>query len=320
PVEFERNEERTPGAEISEPFETPFKAVLTPEGRVHSLCRLDPDPRRNAELWGCLPEMYWFHRATRLKPAVGAEVLLAHGSETGRGGSAPLPIAVVSPCGKGRVLYFAVRDMWRMRFPSELGPEKLERFYGHAVQYLGLPHLLGESRRVWIAADSREYSSGDTIRLNARILDTSYMPSGRDRYAVEIASADGGTAWRGEILASPPGSGNFRGEIPARAEGDFKLRIVDEEEGETEIRIAAPRIELDDPGMKIELLKEIARRSGGEYFPPERAGELPDAIRKSRKKVEFRIEDPLWDAPIMALAFSLLMGIEWFLRKRSDLC
>jgi hypothetical protein len=207
-----------------------------------------------------------------------------------------------------------------MRFPTELGPEKLERFYGHAVQYLGLSHLLGESRRVRIATDSREYAVGDRIRINARVLDKSYMPSGREKYTVEISATDGGVSWQSEITASPQGSGNFRGETQARAEGEFRIRIMDEEEGEAAFTITEPRIEFDDPGMKADLLKDIARRSGGQYFAPDRARELPDAISRSRKRIEFRLEDPLWDAPIMAVAFCLFMGIEWFIRKRSDLC
>ena len=89
---------------------------------------------------------------------------LVAGAEKGRearGG--PAPLLVTSQVGRGRVLYQAFADLWRMRFPSELGPDALERLHGHVVQYLGLAKLLGRTARVEINTDKEEYAVGDRV-------------------------------------------------------------------------------------------------------------------------------------------------------------
>ncbi len=163
--------------EQNNPMTDPYRVLLTVEGRSHTLTRLDSiatesSEDQNAALWDLVPEMYWYHKAIR--PKLGAAALLVQGF--GKGGPAsrretPTPLLVTSQVGRGHVLYQGFADLWRMRYPAELGPDALERFHGHVVQYLGLPKLMNRTARTEITTDRDEYAAGDHIHVNARVLE-----------------------------------------------------------------------------------------------------------------------------------------------------
>ncbi|MCZ7648035.1 MAG: hypothetical protein M5U26_22710 [Planctomycetota bacterium] len=338
PVDFETNPEVTLDQELHNPILEGYRVILTPEGRTDPLMRLEvggenarDDP---AELWDFMPELYWCHRATR--PKLGARVLLVQGGEgndraVGRDG--PTPLFVSSMVGRGRVLYGAIDELWRMRFPPELGPAALERFYGHAVQHIGLAHCVGGTARIQIDTDQEEYAVGDKVKVTARVLSkATYAPSGAEKLAAVATDLENEANVAPFDLTPVPGQpGNFQGSLQAREQGKFRVTLRDEEEAEDgaykDYAVRVPQIEMDAPDMKKELLDNVAKasRQGGAdsavarmYYPDE-AGELIKELRESQRRLEVRIEDPLWDAPLMALLFTLLMGAEWFIRKRSDL-
>lgn len=336
PVEFERRPEVDAEDERRSPLAEGFRAVLTPEGRTHSLMRLDAGTgteEENAGLWELLPDLYWHHKATRAK--LGATVLLAHGGRRGAGVAVaregPAPLLVTAQVGRGRVLYSAIEELWRMRFPIELGPDALDRFFGHAVQYLGLAHCLGGSPRLELTTDRDEYAAGDRVKVTARILSKeTYEPSAAEHFTALARDLENEARVMPFELSPVAGQpGIFRGELAAAQEGRFRVSLKDEEEQGAygEYRVRTPQVEMDAPEMKEELLEQIAgasRPAGGaeavRFYLPDQAGAIPDALRVAQRRVEYRLEDPLWDAPLTLVLFVLLLGTEWLLRKRGDLC
>ncbi|MCW8129342.1 MAG: hypothetical protein KIS92_03070 [Planctomycetota bacterium] len=334
PVEFDRAPETTAEDEKNSPLTEGFRLVLTPEGKTHSLTRLDAGvggtDEDNAGRWEMMPELFWYHKANRAK--LNASVLLIHGGEAEaaqRGG--PPPILVTAQNGRGRVLYSAIDQFWRMRYPAEMGPEALERFYGHAVQYLGLAHCLGGSPRIEINTDAEEYAVGDKVKVTARILNKdTYDPSTQDHFAALATDlANDANTLPFDLTPEPNQKGIYRGDFIAKEQGSFRIALKDEtEEGAyKDINVRIPQIEMDQPDMKKELLDNIAKASvrgpsenQARCLLSNQAGELIKDLKESQRKLEVRIEDPLWDAPLFVILFTLFMGAEWFIRKRSDLC
>lgn len=335
PVEFERNPAVSVEDERLRPLTEPFRVKLTPAGRTHSLTRLDPEagPQNeagNARLWAMMPEMYWRHKTKRAK--LNAVTLLVYdgpdNAERLRRNEPPEPVLVTARVGKGRVLYSSVRDFFRMRFPAEMGPKALERFQAHAVQYLGLPHLLGENRRVELHTDKPEYVVGDQVHVYARVLDRqSYEPLVTARLEAVSTAKDGRGAERFQLTPAPGEPGHYRGKTKAKSEGDFRITLPEEDEvgAYTDYQVRTPRVEMEEPGMRKELLDKIAtlsnpgNRKARTFFPDE-PDQLVKALRTSEEELKTRFEDPLWDSPLFLLAFVLLFGLEWLIRKRSDLC
>ncbi|MBI3829291.1 MAG: hypothetical protein HY291_07230 [Planctomycetes bacterium] len=334
PVEFDRMPEITADDEKNSPLTEGFRVVLTPEGKTHSLTRLDAGAggtdEDNAGRWEMMPDFYWYHKANRAR--MNATVLLVHAGEGDagqRGG--PAPVFVTAPYGRGRVLYSAVDQFWRMRYPAEMGPEALERFYGHAVQYLGLAHCLGGSPRIEFNSDSEEYAVGDKIKITARILNKdTYDPSTADHYvAIATDQANDANQVPFDLTPEPNQKGMYHGEFTPKDQGAFRITLKDEaEEGAyKDITIRIPQIEMDQPDMKKELLDNVAKasvrtqtESSARCLLSNQAGELLKDLKESQRKLEVRIENPLWDAPLFVILFTLFMGAEWFIRKRSDLC
>ena len=340
PIEYERMPEVTAEDEMQQPLTEPYHLVLSQEGRSHSITRLDAGSSegsedQNAALWETVPEMYWYHKATRAK--LGASVLLSMGgTEKGSAGAqrgGPAPLMVTSQVGRGRVLYQAFADLWRMRYPAELGPDALERFHGHVVQYLGLSKLLGRTARVEINTDREEYSVGDRVKVSARILTKNDLDYSSADHVTAIVTDSENEANQVFLSLTPePGQrGMFRGETNALAVGKFRVTLKDEDDDKglgADFHVIVPQIEMDSPDMKKEVLENIAKSSvhgtlsgdakANMYYPDQAADLLKD-LNQAQRAVEERKENPLWDAPILLILFTMFMGGEWLLRKRSDL-
>lgn len=313
-----------------------FRVVPTAEGVAHPLLRLTEggmdDPDENRALWDLVPRMFWHHKAHRPRP--NATVLLTHGGGRKPVHAAsrerPAPLLVVARVGRGKVLYSAVAELWRMRFPSELGPRALERFHLQAIQYLGLAHCLGRTPRAELNTDREAYALGDRVQVFAYILDPdTYKPSTAERVAADARDlTNDGLLASVELRAVPGQPGRFQGAFRADSEGRYRIALAedDEETAYADILVKTPRAEMDSPEMNRELLENIAKASNrgeaaaeAQMYLPDQAGRIVDDLKRARPLPAVRIEDPLWDAPLMVILFALFLSIEWLVRKRSDL-
>ncbi|MCY3020287.1 MAG: hypothetical protein NTW87_14815 [Planctomycetota bacterium] len=338
PIEFETSPAVTAEDEQQNPITDPFRCVLAPEGRSHSVTRLDMSSaegsdEQNATLWELMPEMYWYHKATR--PKLGATVLLVCGTEKGnvaaqRGG--PSPLLLTAQVGRGRVLYQAFADLWRMRYPAELGPDALERLHGHVIQYLGLAKLLGRTARVEINTDKEEYAVGDRIKITARVLTKKDLDYSTADHVTAVATDIENEANQVSVDLTPePGQrGFFRGETAALTDGKFRITLKEEEDEQAhaDYTVRVPQLEMETPELKRELLDNVAKSSVKSaevrdnkvamYFA-DQAGQVVKDLSQAQREIEEKKENTLWDAPILLVLFTLFMGAEWLIRKRNDL-
>ncbi len=314
PVNIERQPTVT-GRDQMASSAVPYSISLTPEGRNHTITRLDIDPEINAESWEGMPRLYWFYNAISLKP--GATALVNHDSERTRDGQ-PMPIVAVQRFGKGRTMYVGTDELWSWRYKP--GPDAHARFWGQSVQFLAMAHLLGESKRIQLTTDRKSYGVGDKVKITARVLDPSYSPLAAPSVdaKIQVGEVESHKATLNMVPGTP---GMFRGEFVPQGQGMHRLSLPDQDEDmEIDFEVVIPRIEFDNPGMRWDFLEEVARNSGGEARRVDGLMDLAETIDAGRQKALITGEDELWDAPIMAILFVLFFGLEWFTRKRSDLC
>ena len=165
------------------------------------------------------------------------------------------------------------------------------------------------------------------LALQGRIFDQSYRPLDRAQVKVTAWKKDESEGARvaGDLFASGRRDGSYRGELPALAPGEYQYRAevslggqpIGEDEGRflvEEYSLEFERIELNEP-----LLREIARASGGRYFPLAEAGELPEELPLLSREVSGRREVELWNHPLVLAALIVLLAAEWTLRKKNRL-
>ena len=79
------------------------------------------------------------------------------------------------------------------------------------------------------------------------------------------------------------------------------------------------RMEFENPPPDFELLRDVARLSGGRFFTVEEAGELPALLDPAPIVERSAQEMPFVENPLFFLALLGLLGSEWALRRRRGL-
>jgi hypothetical protein len=188
------------------------------------------------------------------------------------------------------------------------------------ISSLSQAHLLGKTNRVLLETDKSEYVIGDRAAITARLLDQDF-----NRRVDESVTAiiERGALGREEVTlaAIKDQPGTYHGEFVPGTAGEYRMTIKDEpEEAERLFTAVAPRIEFDDPGMRTELLSQIANATKGRFATLAQLAELKKDLAAQEQVMEPRREErALWNAPGIILLITLLLGLEWFYRKRWDL-
>ncbi len=311
PVEFDAQPGLTAEGALS--ATATYRLLLTPEGRTSSVTRLLEDPEESLAQWDRLAGLYWFApNITRAKPA--ASVLATHDSEEARSG--PLPLLVAMQYGRGRTMFLGTDETWRWRQTSG---DLFRRFWGQAIQYLSVVRLLGEARRVQLTADHSRYSVGDTVQLSARVLDEAYRPLEAER-VLAVVRSEGLTESAVELRGSAARPGLFYGSFVASQVGQYFVWVEGaEDSGKAFFTVGPPRREFANPSMNQELLQHLTTSTGGKFYQVDELAGLLTDLQGERREVRHPVEDELWDAPVVLVLITLLLCIEWLVRKRSDL-
>ncbi len=296
------------------------RPVVTNEGGRWAALRFAADPGENELKWRESEPLRWIHPVRRAKS--GASVLLAH--PTKRSGDDPMPILAVQRYGRGQVAWIGSDECWRWRFKP--GVAQHRRLWGQLISSLGMAHLLGNASRVQIETDRTEYAVGDRAQLIARVLDSDFNPLGADSVTVNV---ERDLAKEQVVLAARRDQpGIFAGEWMPGATGRHRVVLDLGETGgstaetvaERIVSVVEPQLELDDGGMREDLLQQIAKASGGAFVPLARSAEVAEIITaRQRAGVQKREEVTLWNAPGILVLLVLLLGIEWWYRKRWDM-
>ncbi len=291
----------------------PRKLELSDEGRRHNITLLEAETDRNERVWRDFPPHYWVAEVGGLRPAAQTLVL----SVGTRDGTA-LPAVAFQPYGLGRVLYVGIDSTWQLRY--KVGDRYFVRFWTQAVQFLTLSRLLGQNKRLQIAADRDIYEVGQTASLSVRALDATFQPK-RDEnilIAIEEQSAADQAGKRHEIRAflEPDREGVYSAVFKIPYEGRFAAIVQDgADSARVEFEAKRARMELQDPEADWAAMAQIANRSGGRVVTLDNLDQLLQLLSRNKASFVGRREQPLWDWwPFLAM-FVFVKSLELALRK-----
>ena len=297
----------------------PFQARLTPEGLRHPITALaGGGGTRGDAAWAELPPVPGAN-LTRARP--GATVLLEHPFLTADGKNAPL--VAVWDYGRGRAMTVASDGTWAWAFTAHRGgspTRAYDRFWGNALRWLVRdPDLTtltvtadpssvepGQPVAAVVSARTPDYQAAEGAQVRVELYSVA------DRRVVAVQTGVAGADGLARLEFAPPAPGAYK------LLGSAKRGEQDLGKGEDAVAVRAVGPELSDASVRPRLLEEIARITGGRTYSAA-DGALPDDVPLLDPPVVEvgRAKDrPLWDRWYFLAALVLLLGGEWFLRRR----
>jgi len=250
----------------------------------------------------------------------------------------PMVVFATMAFGKGQVFWSSLDTISRIRRAQR------DRIYGafweQIIRYLATYRLLGGNKRFKIFTDKDEYFVGETATITITALDDKFKPLEDDFLdGVRIEIGDDPTTAQATLLkgeARPESMreegalGTYRLQLPLKTKGLVRVWIdqgstagrggKERAEKRFEVRFRAREDILKVPDHAA--LKEIARATNPEVRDPqvfklnEMAGAVADMQERPRERVLDRRERTQWDKTWVLLLITLVLGLEWLLRKR----
>jgi len=295
---------------------TAYAPVVTEAGRDHPLTQLKADRMANDRAWRALPRVTIPEPFTRAKP--GALVLL-EGMKTPRGSVRPILLAV-HRYGRGLGLAFTASDSWRWQMEVSAADLSHETFWRQMLRYL--VSLADDPVSVRTEADA--YEVGDEVPIRIEVRDELFRPVTSAVVEVDVQTPRGATE---RVRASPSSEseGEYIRVLRVREPGLYRLRAYvrhgDRTLGEVEAHVIAraPDREYRQVEQNVELLKWLARETGGRYHSISDAAALLPELEYSAGEHSVLVTQELWDMPIIFLLLVGLLSLEWALRRRQGL-
>ncbi len=301
-----------------QPTADPFQPLLTPGGLLHPITRLQPNEAANEAEWSSLPPLTGINRTTL---APGAQALLVDPNLTDQSGR-PLPVVAVRDVGRGRSMAVTADSTWRWAFLAAAQgtpPHAYEQFYHHAIRWLVRDP---ELTQVQLDAEKERFSPEEPVTLIVKARESNYGPAAGARVEVRVQSTQpGGPSRAADGVVSADGT--VRVELGSLPAGPYRGSVVVRQDGQEIGRAADAFVvsesgpELLEPAPRPEWLRLIAQATGGEERPAAGAklSRLP-IPQPQALEIGQRESHPLWDRLPVLLALCLVLGSEWFLRRR----
>jgi len=278
--------------------------------------RLAPDAVSNTALWANLRPPHWLATVRALP---GSETLV----EARLGDDpTPVPAAVLRRFGAGRTLLLASDEAWRMRF--HVGDQFQEAYWNQLALWLMEEPFAVSDAYVSLDAGGPVLAAGNPAQIRVRLRDAAGRPkAGIGARALILA---GDTVIAELPLAADDDGGVLRTVSAPLAPGTYAVRVSASGDPHADDALSAPLLVTAlDPGELVDLrldeqrLSSIAATSGGTYHREEDAGTL-DTLLASLS--DGRVEETrtvLWQTWWWFIPISILLGIEWALRRKAGI-
>ena len=322
--------------------------LISDEALNDPILRLADDPISNRAVWAGLDGVFWHYPVRREKPV--ATALMRHSNPRMVNAFGPHVLLATHYVGAGRTAFLGFDSTWRWRRADE---KLFNRFWIQMLRYLVEGKLLGGRARGSIATQKEQFDLGDSVVITARALDERFNPlqlpvlelkaiaaeaarpaSDGEDGTTDVGAAAGAAneaARSTAVSLSPiPGrEGYYQGRFVPSRTGVYKLRLNLPSTGEgasqatveKEIVVAQPDIELRQPAMQRDRLRQLAAEAGGKYVEVDEAAGIAALIPdRSRTPPPIRERPrPLWDNRWVLAALVGFLTVEWILRKKAKL-
>ncbi|MEW6684687.1 MAG: hypothetical protein AB1393_00585 [Candidatus Edwardsbacteria bacterium] len=324
--------EMLPFVSVEGEVEKSFNPEITPQGRLHPIMQVSEDWTENESLFKELPPLLNFSRIRGVKPF--AEVLAVNPSfKTAQG---KMAVIAIGKFGRGKIVALGASSFWRWDFLMSVRLQPLgqgagksnecyKKIFSNTVRWLVLREDL---KGVQVKTDKKIYQDDEEIEFQAQVYNENFR--GIEGALVKVRlektreefflNSIGGGKYVGEIKALPAGDYSFSAEVSyaglptvfvagknlQKVSGDFSV-------------VASQRLEYEDTRMNQELLQELSKISGGNFYTLDNAFQLLKDLKLPAQWTTTLRQLELWRQPFLFLACIILLGLEWWWRKKLGL-
>lgn len=301
---------------------TEWSAAPPPAVIGSSVLAMSDRSEETAEAWSRLGGVFWHYPVRREKPV--ATVLLRHSNPAMHNAYGSHVLLATQFVGSGRTGYLGFDTTWRWR---RYGDDYFNRFWIQLLRHMVEGKLLSGQRRGFIQVERPETSIGEPVVVEARLLDTSFQPLARPEVTAAI-SVENARVGQIAMQAQPNRPGWYRGQFVPTSLGMHTViidlpaeREADKASIRGEVKVGRPDLEFRNPSLDRAALELLASRSaGGSYLHADEIDRLVDLIpSKVTTLVLTGQPTSLWDRWWVMLLLVLILGTEWFVRKRVHL-
>lgn len=295
----------------------PLQIKPTAIGAELAMLQLGADRQQTTDIWRALPPVYWVYAPIDLKP--GVEVLAvaepldvnAEEAATPGGGDSQQAVIVRQYIGAGEVLAHLTDETWRWRWRND--DRYFARYWGQAVRRLARGRVGRELARV--STDRVEYQEGDAVRILAQL-----RGAARGEAGALMALVRGQTTpVRRVPLAQRATAGDaYEAVLNDLPPDRYTVQLGDDSAASSvPFTVAAPPSEMTRLAVDWTALQQAAVATGGRAVRLRQADDLLDSLPPPSPTVLERLPaEPLWNHPWGIGLLTLLLAMEWFVRRR----
>ncbi|MFW6162183.1 MAG: glutamine amidotransferase [Planctomycetota bacterium] len=292
---------------------------LTPEGKAHPAFQgVDHD-------WTKAPELISLVGVGAVKP--GATVLMETHTRPAE------PVVIAHRYGRGKACVVLTDSTWRWKLGMAEGTIETDLqaiFWRQLIQWLmPEPQEEKEKRAVQLVADKLSYELNEQVNLTVTAVDAEGNTARDAKVTCTIEAPDGKVIERQATFGKIPGAGadaeGFTASFTTHVSGRYKVVATAQADGQDLGRdqvafvVGDTSIEMTETDPDRELLEAVARRSGGEYFEPENASQIPDRIPIETRTNTWTETREVWNRWEVFLIFLGLVSAEWVVRRSRQL-
>ena len=285
-------------------------AELTDAGKQSTICRIEADPQKSADHWEVLPYLANYQDPGTPKPGA---LVLANVNVAGK----RLPLLTTENYGRGRTAVLATAGTWRWRMQQPAVDTSQETFWKQLLRWTAG----ATPSRVTASTPNQNLADDGRVELRAEVRDKKYLPVGDAAVSARVIGPDG-SAQTVELQPEPLTQGMYAAEWSAAMPGSY-VAEVKAKRGADELgadvlpfRRENGKAENFHREQNRALLAKLSDETGGHYYTPKTAAQLPDEIAYSEAGITSREMKDLWNMPAIFLLLLILRSTEWLLRRR----
>ena len=241
-----------------------------------------------------------------------------------------IPVVVYQPYGNGQSIVVEGSGMWRWAFlpPSHAEKDKIyPTLWQSMIQWIVSQQDLVPGQEVAIRSDRATFLTGDRVTATAIVkLDSRHRnEQGKPDLEVLLQGSEMEIPKRFSLIPLGADRDLFRIDFGTLDVGFYSAKVVfgekDEVVAETALEIRDPWFERLEVNARPDIMRRLAKNSGGEVIEIDKIQEVVDRFQKrveDRNPPQF-IRTSLWDRPWVMILVLSAWFTSWIVRRRNGL-